>query len=292
MDFEASLKEKLKLIDNELKKYLKPAYPKTIYDAMNYSMFAGGKRVRAVLTLAACKAVSNECHAALPFACAMEMIHTYSLIHDDLPAMDDDDYRRGHPTNHKVFGEAMAILAGDALLNRAYEVIAEHVLANPDKANIKAMKTIAHAAGVNGMVGGQVADIESENKIIDSDTLLYIHKNKTAALIEASLLSGGLAGGANEEQLNSLSQIGQKMGLAFQIKDDILDVTGDSNLLGKPVNSDEKNNKSTYVSLHSLEMAETVFYKLSKEALSLTGGFGHDGLFLKEYAERLIDRQK
>ncbi len=292
MDFEYSLKMKIKLVNSALETYLAPKYPDKIYEAMNYSMFAGGKRVRPVLIFSACEAICGGYQEAVPFACAMEMIHTCSLIHDDLPAMDNDDYRRGRLTSHKVFGDGFAILAGDGLLNKAYEIMSETAAERNEKKVNLAMKVVANAAGVNGMIGGQVVDIESENKSIDENTLLYIHNNKTGALIEASLLCGGLIGGATQEQLEYLSVIGKKIGLAFQIKDDILDVTGNPEILGKPINSDEKNCKTTYVTLYGLEKAEAEFNRLSTEALALVDAFAENGAFLKQYATKLIYRDK
>lgn len=292
MGFEENLQNKIDLVNSELEKYLVPQYPERIYEAMGYSVFAGGKRLRPVLLLSACEAVGGNIENALPFACALEMIHTYSLIHDDLPAMDNDDFRRGKPTCHKQFDEAIAILAGDCLLNYAYEIMLEAVYKNFDRKYAKAAKIIAQYSGTQGMLVGQVVDVESENKKIDDKTLMYIHDNKTGGLIKAALMAGAIIGGANDDQISSFEKIGYNMGMAFQIKDDILDVTSTQEVLGKPIFSDEKNNKITYVTLHGLKTAEEDYLTLSKGAVKLIGDFGDKAEFLREYAEKLIYRDK
>lgn len=292
MDFNKELSYKMNLIEESLKKYTEKKYPNIIYDAMNYSLFAGGKRIRPILMLSACEAVGGDIKDAIPFACALEMIHTYSLIHDDLPAIDDDDYRRGKPTCHKVFDESMAILAGDGLLNTAFELMTKAVEEKFEMRFAKASRIIASASGTSGMIGGQVVDIISENKPIDSATLIYIHSNKTAALIKAALQAGAIIGRGNVEQIDTFDKIGYTIGLAFQIKDDILDITGTLEVLGKPVFSDVRNKKTTYVSLHGMKKSEEDYKKLSLDAVELTERFGEKGKFLTEYSKMLIDRIK
>jgi geranylgeranyl diphosphate synthase, type II len=291
--FIEQLKEMVQLIDKNLDALLpgQEVYPEVIQKSMRYSIFAGGKRLRPVFTLAACKAVGGNMEDALPFACAIEMIHTYSLIHDDLPAMDDDDFRRGRPTNHKVFGEAMAILSGDGLLNYSFEVMTKAALekGNPNLA-LRAMKEITSASGVHGMVGGQVVDLLSENTSIDIKVLDYIHSHKTGALIKASLVSGGILGGASERQLEALTKYGCSLGLAFQIIDDILDITGDENKLGKKIGSDINNNKATYPSILGIEKSLEITKQLTNDAIKALDVFD-DREFLLNLAHHLLNRQ-
>ena len=230
----------------------------TLHDSMAYSLSAGGKRIRPVLLLATCEMFGMNPNAALPYACAIEYIHTYSLIHDDLPAMDDDDLRRGKPTNHKVYGEATAILAGDGLLHSAFEVMTKDMLLyfdQPDKLRHRAQACyeIARRSGVRGMVAGQIADIESENKHCSREMLDYIHLNKTAQLITAAIMAGASLAGISFEERKAMSTFGEALGLAFQIVDDYLDVCGDQEVIGKPVGSDAKLNKSTYASIYGIE---------------------------------------
>ena len=230
----------------------------TLHDSMVYSLSAGGKRIRPVLLLATCEMFGMNANEALPYACAIEYIHTYSLIHDDLPAMDDDDLRRGKPTNHKVYGEAMAILSGDGLLHSAFEVMTKDMLLyfdKPDKLQHRAQACyeIARRSGVRGMVAGQVADIESENKQCSREMLDYIHLNKTAQLITAAIMAGASLAGISFEERKAMSTFGEALGLAFQIVDDYLDVCGDQEAMGKPVGSDAKLNKSTYASIYGIE---------------------------------------
>lgn len=241
---------------------------KQIYEAMNYSVQAGGKRLRPMLVLETARLFGGKEEETYDFLTAIELIHTYSLVHDDLPAMDNDEYRRGRRTTHVVYGEDMAILAGDGLLNYAYETGLKGVLksGNPMQA-AKALKILADKAGVFGMVGGQTVDIISENKVLDEETLNYINEYKTGALIEAAMMMGAALSGASEEELGQLERIGSRIGLAFQIKDDILDVTGTMEVLGKPVLSDEKNHKSTYVTLLGIEGAQQRVQELTKSAL-------------------------
>ncbi len=284
---EESLKTKKKIIDKELEKYLKITYPEILFESMAYSVFAGGKRIRPLLMLAACEAVGGNIEAALPFACALEFIHTYSLIHDDLPAMDDDDLRRGMPTNHIKFGEATAILAGDGLLNLAYEIMSEHCLKNFSPNNIRAMQIIAQAAGSRGMVAGQAVDITSESKS-DSARLMYIIENKTAKLIQAATVAGAVLGNAHEEHISQLSKAGLNLGISFQIRDDILDITSTESELGKPINSDIKNDKLTYVSVHGEEKAKQDFRSFITEAIDIFKQFKENNL-LEQIAVSLLN---
>ena len=229
----------------------------TVIDAMNYSVKAGGKRLRPLVLLETLKLFGGEEEEAYPFMAAIEMIHTYSLVHDDLPAMDNDKYRRGKLTTHAKFGENMAILAGDALLNYAYEIMSDAVMNSKyPKRAIRAMQTIARKAGIYGMVGGQTVDVENEGKEMSIDTINYIHNLKTAALIEGSMMAGAILAGAKAEEIDIVEKIAKSIGVAFQIQDDILDVTGDTNQLGKAVLSDEKNHKTTYVSLLGVNISK------------------------------------
>ena len=260
---------------------------------MRYSVFAGGKRVRPILLLAAAGAVGGDGEAVLPAACAMEFVHTYSLIHDDLPAMDDDDYRRGQPTSHKVFGEAVAILAGDALLTCAFEV-----MAGPDLTNrfapavlLEATHCLAHAAGFSGMVGGQVVDMASEGREVPRDVLEYIHRHKTAALLGAAVTIGGLLGGGSAPQLAALKRYGRATGLAFQIADDVLDVEGDSAALGKQVGQDEKHGKATYPALLGMEASRQRAAALLNEALAALSDFDIGAERLRQLARFIVNRK-
>lgn len=265
-------------------------YPGVIHDAMAYSLFAGGKRFRPTLCLAGCEAVGGKNEDCLDAACALECIHTYSLIHDDLPGMDDDDYRRGKLTNHKVYGVGMAILAGDALLTIAFELLAKMSNGQNEKQLLQVIREIAAASGTMGMVGGQVVDIESENTEPTEELLKYIHTHKTGALITASVRVGGILGGANEEELQQLTIYGEKLGLAFQITDDILDVVGDETKLGKPVGSDEKNHKATYPALFGLEQSRLMAQQAVDDAIKAIDCFGEKSIKLKLLAQYLISR--
>lgn len=273
---------------------------KTIFEAMNYSLLAGGKRIRPILMEEAYKmfALVNgiETQAIDAFMSAMEMIHTYSLVHDDLPAMDNDEYRRGKKTTHAVYGETMGILAGDALLNYAFETAAEAFSdEDVDTSYLKAYQVLAKKAGAFGMIGGQVVDIETEGMTVDQVTaerLEYIYLLKTAALLESSLMIGAILGGAKPEEVAIMEQIGRKVGVAFQIQDDVLDVTSSMEVLGKPIGSDEKNNKVTYVTLVGLDKAKEEVERLSNEALALVGQLPVQSEFLKETILYLIHREK
>ena len=283
----SALVEKNLLI--ELKK--NPALEEKLSQAMEYSLMSGGKRLRPILLMAAADAVRGNGEKFLTVATAMEMIHTYSLIHDDLPAMDNDDYRRGKLTNHKVFGEATAILAGDALLTLAFEVITRQKNISPEIL-LKIVQEISTAAGAAGMVGGQSIDLESEGKKISMATLQKMHLGKTGAIFKAAIRSGAILAGANSQQLDALTIYAEKFGLAFQITDDILDVTGDEKNLGKPVGSDAKNNKSTYVSLTSIDAAKNLAQKAVDEAVDALKNFGTEADFLRDLVKYLIGRNK
>lgn len=293
MDFKEELKEKVKFVDEYMEKFLPPEdkYPEIIYKAMRYSVFAGGKRLRPIMVMEACRAFGGDVEKAMPFACAIEMIHTYSLIHDDLPALDNDDYRRGRLTSHKMFGENMAILAGDALLHHAFETMAEACVKMNDIKYTKAMLAIAQGAGINGMVAGQVVDVISEGKEIDKDTLDYIHKNKTAAMIIGALKAGAEIGGASDEEIKNIERVGELVGVAFQIQDDILDVTSTLEELGKPINSDEKNHKVTYATMFGVEDASKIVLDMSNEALEILHSMGDRMEFLERLTEYLIRRK-
>lgn len=291
------LNQKVSIINDYLNKYIADSndYQQLIFDSMKYSIFAGGKRLRPILMICSYETILNkqnleDISKVIPFACAIEMIHTYSLIHDDLPAMDNDDYRRGKLTNHKVYGEGIAILAGDSLLNLAFETMINSSLDNPIN-GLKAMKVIANASGVYGMIGGQVVDLQSENKQIDKATLNYIHKNKTAALIEVSLEAGAILADASPNQIELLKNAGYKLGIAFQIQDDILDIIGSQHKLGKSTNSDLKNQKSTFVSLYGLEQSKLYVKKYSDEAIEIFNQFGDGGRILIDLTNYLVSRQ-
>lgn len=267
-------------------------YQKTVLEAMNYSVSAGGKRLRPMLMLETYRMFGGTSKVIEPFMAAIEMIHTYSLIHDDLPAMDNDEYRRGRKTTHVVYGEAMAILAGDALLNYAFETAASaFVLEEGNPAIGKAFMILASKAGVYGMIGGQVVDVESEGKEIDADTLKFIHIHKTSALLESAMLIGAVLAGASEQQQRTVELAARELGLAFQIRDDILDVTGNTDELGKPVGSDEKNHKNTYVALEGLEKAKEDVKRYSESAIDRLKSLPARNEFLYELIEELIDRR-
>lgn len=267
-------------------------YQKTVLEAMNYSVSAGGKRLRPMLMIETYRMFGGTSKVIEPFMAAIEMIHTYSLIHDDLPAMDNDEYRRGRKTTHVVYGEAMAILAGDALLNYAFETAASaFVLDEGNPAIGKAFMILASKAGVYGMIGGQVLDVESEGKEIDADTLKFIHIHKTSALLESAMLIGAVLAGASEQQQRTVELAARELGLAFQIRDDILDVTGNTDELGKPVGSDEKNHKNTYVALEGLEKAKEDVKRYSESAIDRLKSLPVRNEFLYELIEELIDRR-
>lgn len=286
--------EKISYIDKALGEFVpaKENEPnsKLIFESMRYSLFAGGKKLRPIMLMAAADAVGSKGINYLPVACALEMIHTYSLIHDDLPAMDDDDYRRGKLTNHKVYGEGVAILAGDGLLTAAFETIFKQDNV-PAEVVLRVAKEIAVAAGAQGMVGGQVIDLISEGKEINEDTLKYIHENKTGALFKAAIRCGAILANATEKELELLTNYAECFGLAFQITDDILDVTGNADKIGKPIGSDARNQKQTYVSIYTLEGAIKLAEETVKKAKENLAYFGDKAKVLEALAEYLITRE-
>ena len=289
----AQWNERIKLIEKALVKELGEdnALVPELVDSMKYSLTAGGKRLRPVLLMAAADAVGANGNEFMQVACAIEMIHTYSLIHDDLPAMDNDDYRRGKLTNHKVYGEAMAILAGDALLTQAFEVMLRQPGVSAEVL-VQVVREMSMAAGPNGMVGGQVIDMLSEGKRISMDELRKMHTGKTGALFRAAIRSGAIMAGADEKQLQALTIYADCFGLAFQITDDILDVVGDEAIIGKPVGSDERNEKSTYVTLTSLDEARQLAADTVEQAVEALQIFGDKATFLRELVEMLLSRNK
>lgn len=293
MDLKSYLREKRELIDHALDRFLprEEDYPEKLHTAMRYSLFAGGKRLRPILTLAGCEAVGGVLENALPVACAAEMIHTYSLIHDDLPAMDNDDMRRGVATSHKVFGEAMAILAGDALLTHAFHVISDPLSPVKEGKKLQMVREIAAAAGSMGMVGGQAVDILSEGKeSMELPMLDYIHTHKTGALICTAVRVGAIAGDADEPRMQDLTEYGKKIGLAFQITDDLLDLLGDERKLGKPVGSDLKKGKKTYPAVYGIRESQGRARELMESALNSLSRFDHRADPLREIARYMVER--
>ena len=298
MSFQEELQQKVDHINSVLETYLpaEEGHQQVIFEAMNYSVRAGGKRLRPMLMEETYHMFGGCGDVIEPFRAAIEMIHTYSLVHDDLPAMDNDEYRRGKKTTHAVYGEAMGILAGDALLNYAYETAAKAFAKAPfDPAVARAFSVLASKAGVYGMVGGQVVDVASEKSDdcpITREKLDFIYRLKTGALIESSMMIGAILAGAADDEIACIEQIAAKLGLAFQIQDDVLDVTSTFEKLGKPIGSDEKNNKATYVTFEGLDKAVSDVERISKEAEQLLEGFGRDDAFLKNLFEYLIHREK
>lgn len=295
MDVSKELALRAQAVDNIIDGYLpaEEGYQKTVLEAMNYSIRVGGKRLRPVLMNEVFKLFGGTGESVEPFMAAMEMIHTYSLVHDDLPAMDNDLLRRGKPTTHAVYGECMGILAGDALLNYAFEtaVLAFDVDGDNWAQIAKALRVLSKKAGIFGMIGGQVVDIESErNFSISRDKIDFIYKLKTGALIEASMMIGAILAGASQTDVDIVEQIATKIGLAFQIQDDILDIVGDEATLGKPIGSDEKNQKSTYVAFEGLDKAKLDVKKLTDEAVELLDGLNNNDPFLKELLNYLVYR--
>jgi geranylgeranyl diphosphate synthase, type II len=294
MDIKSYLSRKKDIIDKTLEKVVPPAktFPNSIHEAMRYSLFAGGKRVRPILAIAAAEALGAKTADLLPIAGALELIHTYSLIHDDLPAMDDDDLRRGRPTCHKVYGEAIAILAGDGLLNMAFETLSDprRTKAVPANRLITIIKEISTASGVFGMVGGQVVDMDAEGKDIDFPTLEYIHTHKTGALIRASVRVGALYAKAGKRRFTALTRYGERVGLAFQIADDILDITGKQEELGKDVGSDLKKGKKTFPSFYGLEESRRRAAEVVDKAVYSLKDFDRKADPLRELAKYIINR--
>lgn len=282
-----------KLVESHLEKELREATPldKTLEEAMAYSLLAGGKRLRPILLMAAADAVGTDGTRFVTTGCAIEMIHTYSLIHDDLPAMDNDDYRRGKLTNHKVYGAGMATLAGDALLTLSFEVMLRQQGVS-DAVRLAVVREMSQAAGRDGMVGGQAIDLESEGQEIPLERLRQMHLGKTGALFRAAIRSGALLAGAKMEQLAALTRYAEAFGLAFQITDDILDVTGDEATIGKPIGSDERNHKSTYVTLLSLERAQRLAEETVAQGIAALQLFGDEADFLRELLRSLLGRKQ
>jgi len=291
-DFDAYLAERRALVEEFLDECVpsEDAAPETISRAVRYSLFAGGKRLRPILVLASAEAVGGLVEAALPAAAAFEMIHTYSLIHDDLPAMDDDSLRRGKPTSHVVFGDAIAILAGDALQTHAFRALADGESAISAERRLSAIALLADAAGASGMVGGQVADLEAEGQPVSSDGLEFIHRHKTGALIHAATEVGAVVGGGSDEQIAHLARYGEHIGLAFQIIDDILDVTGSAQTLGKSAGKDEKAGKATYPHIHGIQNAQERASELVAGALDELAPLGERAQPLSRLAQRILDR--
>ncbi len=298
MDIQKYLKEKKEMVDKALEEYFpdpnstgtKAGYPASLHQAIRHSLFSGGKRIRPILSISAFEAVGGKRNGILPFACALEMIHTYSLIHDDLPAIDNDDYRRGNPTCHKAFGEAIAILAGDGLLTEAFRLMTK----NPDedpRIVLDIVHEVAHASGIYGMVGGQVVDIESEGKEVDFPTVEYIHTHKTGALILTSVRTGVKLGRGDANTLKAFTQYGKKIGLAFQIVDDILNVEGKAELLGKGTGSDLLKKKATYPALMGVEESKKRAEELMETAIELLTPFGPEADPLREIARFIVQRE-
>lgn len=294
--FEQMRKEKIAHIEEVLAKYLprEEGYAAKIMEAMNYSVLAGGKRLRPMLMEETYRMFGGKEEVIEPFMAAQEMIHTYSLVHDDLPCMDNDEYRRGRKTTHTVYGEGMAVLAGDALLNYAFETACKAFSMTEDvRKAADALTILAGKAGINGMIGGQTADIiaeDADRSDVTEELLMFIHENKTAALIQSSMMIGAVLAGADVKQINDIEKIGYNIGIAFQIQDDILDVTGTFEELGKPIGSDEENNKVTCVTLMGLEKAKEEVAKLSNEAVSLLKEMGYEHDFLEKLIVDLIHR--
>ena len=293
-----TLKEQLaaysKMVEDRLMTYIQPSEDKgqaVVFEACRYSAMAGGKRLRPGLVLEFCRVCGGNLEAALPFACALEMIHTYSLIHDDLPCMDNDDFRRGKPTNHKVYGEATAVLAGDGLLNLAFETASDPVNTTlvPAETQVKAIRMLSRASGMDGMIGGQILDMQAEETSISLEQLKTLQELKTGALISVAAQLGCLIGGATAEQTQAAATYAACIGLAFQIQDDILDIEGDAETFGKPIGSDEENGKSTYPSLLGLEKCHALVHVLSQQAVDALASFADAGI-LPELAYSLADR--
>lgn len=289
MEISVLQKEINEYLDNYFKN--KGNYNKIIYDASSYSINVGGKRIRPILFILGYYIYKKEYKNVMQMACAIEMIHTYSLIHDDLPCMDNDDLRRGKPTNHKVYGENIAVLAGDNLLNEAMITMMDFALKNGGN-SLKSAYEIASSAGAEGMIGGQVVDVMSEGKSISKEELEYMHAKKTGALIRCSILAGAMLADAPEEDLELLRKYGEKLGLVFQIKDDILDVIGDAKLLGKNVHVDEENNKTNFISVYGLEKCQSLCEDLSDECVNILKFLSVDADELVELTYRLLKREK
>ena len=298
MEFTTQLTNKKDYIESIIEKCMPEAkgYQKLLIEAMSYSLMAGGKRLRPMLMMETYHLFGgNQDEILAPFMAAMEMIHTYSLVHDDLPAMDNDEYRRGRKTTHVVYGHAMGILTGDALLNYAFETMAAGLVRFKDEdmvRGVKALQVIAEKAGIYGMIGGQVVDVLSSDQAIEKEKLDFIYELKTGALIEASILAGAILAGADEEKRQDMSQVASCIGMAFQIQDDILDVTSTTEVLGKPIHSDEKNNKTTYVTLLGVEKARLMVEEYTNKGLLILQKYASDSSFIYQLMEALVNRKK
>ena len=295
VNFKEELQQRTDYAEEVIRRWLpeERGFSKTMAQAMNYSMCAGGKRLRPILLLETLRLFGGDEKLAEPFMAGIEMIHTHSLIHDDLPAIDNDDYRRGRLTTHKVYGEAMGVLSGVTLLNYAYETMFRAFELTDDKDRvIRAVRIMAEKTGIYGMLGGQSVDVENDGKPLEKDLLDYIYEHKTSALIEASMMAGAVLAGADEEQTSMIEQAASDIGLAFQIQDDILDVIGDEQTLGKPVGSDERNKKTTYVSIHGLENAKAKVKQYTEQSIELLQAFDGDKEFLTGLMTWMIDRDK
>lgn len=300
MNFKEELTNRTEEIEGIIREYLpeETGYQKTVIEAMNYSILAGGKRLRPMLMQETYHMFGGKGNLVKPFMAAIEMVHTYSLVHDDLPCMDNDEYRRGRKTTHIVYGEGMAVLAGDALLNYAFETAAKALEMAADGEELgrtaRALGVFAKKAGIYGMIGGQTADIEAEDmgEDVTAEQLLFIHENKTAALIQSAMMTGAILAGAEEADIRQIEKCGYNIGIAFQIQDDILDVTSSLEVLGKQTGSDEKNHKTTYVTLKGLEQARKDEEKLSEEAIGIIASFKERNGFLEELIKELITREK
>lgn len=294
--FKEIQKSKVQEIEAVLQTYLpkQKGYQEMIMEAMAYSLLAGGKRLRPMLMQETYRLFQGTSKAIEPFMAAIEMIHTYSLVHDDLPAMDNDDYRRGRKTTHVVYGEDMGILAGDALLNYAFETAFKAFVMEPEDSLVigRALQVLGKKAGIYGMIGGQVIDVKETGHAVEKDVLDTIYELKTGALIEAAMMIGAILGGASEEEVKTVEQIASNVGIAFQIQDDILDVTSTAEVLGKPIHSDEKNEKTTYVTLLGIERAAKVVEEKSEEAIRLLEGLPGENEFLRELLVQLIHRDR
>ncbi len=291
-DLKTYLDFQRQLVETALDRFLPPTdtRPQALHESIRYSVLAPGKRLRPILVLAGAEAVGGSAKQVMPAACALECIHAFSLIHDDLPCMDNDDYRRGRLTNHKVYGDAIALLAGDALLAFAFQIVAQNMEGVPPEIVLKSLGLLAEATGAAGMVGGQVVDMESQGKEIDRDTLRYIHTFKTGALLTISVICGASLAGASEIQIEELTAYGHHIGLAFQIADDILDVTGDESKLGKPVGSDEERDKATYPKLYGLEESRQRAFSEVDCALQRLNSFDNRADPLRAIAKYIVER--
>ena len=299
MEFKEKLKEYQDLVNTELKKYVRRnnCYEKTLNSSVEYSLLAGGKRLRAILVIDTYKLFKDDFEKCIPFSMALEMIHNFSLIHDDLPEIDNDDFRHGKPTNHKQFNHATALLAGDALFNQAYITISEEILKDTQQSNYEDLKRKARAfneltIAVDRMVAGEYLDTELENKQISKELLQYIHENKTGALLKLSVRIGAILAGALEKDIDNLSNFAEKIGLAFQIKDDILSEEGKPEIMGKPAGNDKEHNKCTYVSHYGLENAKKELDKIINEALEYLKPYGEKAEFLRELTYYIKNRDK